>query len=214
MLAGHYAPALALKAVNPRVPLWVLFVGTQLVDIAWGVFVCAGIEKAHIQPGFTESNGLVLEWVVLSHSLVASFLWAAAAGLVAEVLLPRARAGITMAAAVISHWFLDLPMHVADLPLSGTHSTKLGFGLWQDRGLSCLAEAGVLALGAAWWLSTTQPQGTQRWVRGLIGGLMVLAVAAYYGPQPPTITETAVAGLVLYVSMPFLARAADRGRVA
>ena len=38
MLAGHYGPALAMKARFPRVPLWSLFVAVQAVDIAFFIF--------------------------------------------------------------------------------------------------------------------------------------------------------------------------------
>jgi hypothetical protein len=33
MFAGHYGPSLAVRAVRPEVPLWLLFVAAQLVDI-------------------------------------------------------------------------------------------------------------------------------------------------------------------------------------
>ena len=213
MLAGHYAPALLLKVANPRVPLWALFVGVQFVDILWAVFVTTGIERASIEPGFTASNGLVLESVVLSHSLVAAGLWAGLAGLIGSALLPGRGAGPFLAMAVASHWLLDLPMHTPDLPLAGSHSLKLGLGLWNYRFASCALEVGLLSVGLAAFIKRSRPLAGPKWAPATLAAtLLVLAVAGYYGPQPPTIVPTALAGLFLYFTVPILARFADSQR--
>ena len=44
MFVGHYGPAFAIRAARPEVPLWVLFVAAQLVDIAWALLVLGGVE--------------------------------------------------------------------------------------------------------------------------------------------------------------------------
>jgi hypothetical protein len=44
MFVGHYAAALAAKAVEPRAPLWTLIAGAQLIDIGWAGLVMAGVE--------------------------------------------------------------------------------------------------------------------------------------------------------------------------
>ena len=56
--------------------------------------------------------------------------WSAAAGLVAVALGYR-RAAPWIAAAVFSHFLLDVPMHTPDMPILGNDSTKIGFGLWR-----------------------------------------------------------------------------------
>jgi hypothetical protein len=33
MFIGHYGPSFALKAIRPAIPLWLLFIAVQLVDI-------------------------------------------------------------------------------------------------------------------------------------------------------------------------------------
>jgi len=67
VFVGHYAPALVGKAVEPRVPLWMLFVAVQLVDIAWVVLVLLGVERVRIVPGLP-SNPLA-KCIVLSRNL-------------------------------------------------------------------------------------------------------------------------------------------------
>src|SRR5882672_5330388 len=131
MFVGHYSASFALKSAKPAVPLWLLFLAVQAVDIGWGSLVLLGVEHANYVPGFTRSFPLDLYYMPFTHSLVAGLIWAAACG--ALYFMWRKRDGlgaaIVVGLAVLSHWFLDLPVHVADLPLYD-NSMKQGFGLW------------------------------------------------------------------------------------
>jgi hypothetical protein len=75
MFVGHYGPSLAAKALDKSIPLWVLFLAVQLVDIFWAIFVLLGIEKVRIVPGITATNPLDLYYMPYTHSLVAAVLW-------------------------------------------------------------------------------------------------------------------------------------------
>ena len=83
MFVGHYAAALAAKAIEPRAPLWTLAAGCQLVDIGWSAFIIAGIERASVDPTLPGSS-LVLEHMPWTHSLPMTFVWAAGAALLAS----------------------------------------------------------------------------------------------------------------------------------
>lgn len=48
MFVGHYSVSFAAKRVAPSLPLWVLFLAVQLLDVAWSVLVLAGVEKVRI----------------------------------------------------------------------------------------------------------------------------------------------------------------------
>ncbi len=58
MFVGHYGPAFALKPVYKAIPLRVLFIAVQWLDVGWSLVVLAGIEKFRIVPGFTQASGL------------------------------------------------------------------------------------------------------------------------------------------------------------
>ena len=45
MFVGHYGPSFAIKATRPAIPLWLLVVAVQLVDVAWAMLVLLGIEN-------------------------------------------------------------------------------------------------------------------------------------------------------------------------
>ena len=42
MFIGHYGPSFACKAAKPAIPLWVLFLAVQLVDIVWSILCLTG----------------------------------------------------------------------------------------------------------------------------------------------------------------------------
>ena len=82
MFVGHYGVSFAAKRVAPAVPLWVLFVAVQLLDVFWAPLILLGIEKVRIVPGITASNPLDLYYMPYTHSLLAAALWSAGAFLI------------------------------------------------------------------------------------------------------------------------------------
>ena len=134
MFVGHYAASLILKRVDKNASLGMLFLAVQFVDILFFPFVLLGIEHFNIVENYTASTHFELEFMPYTHSLFASFLWAAAV-YIALRLLPLKKAvnknkvAIVMGVAVLSHWFFDLIVHTPDLPLLSDSSTKIGLGL-------------------------------------------------------------------------------------
>jgi hypothetical protein len=109
MLIGHFAPALVLQRTRPLVPLWVLFLATQAVDVLWGIFILTGVAHARIVHGFSESNSLDLYDMPYSHSLVATAVWAVVFASLWRALRPRRRGeALLVGLAVASHFVLDL----------------------------------------------------------------------------------------------------------
>src|SRR5256886_13511425 len=70
MFVGHYGVSLAAKRGDRSIPLWVLFLAVQLLDVFWSLFVLLGVEKVRIVPGITASNPLDLYYMPYTHSLV------------------------------------------------------------------------------------------------------------------------------------------------
>ena len=67
---------MAAKAAKNSIPLWVLFIAVQLLDVAWSFFVLLGNEKVRIGPGITATNPLDLYYMPYTHKLIffASFI--------------------------------------------------------------------------------------------------------------------------------------------
>src|SRR6266704_5395236 len=119
------------KARAKELPLWLLFLAVQIVDVAWCILVLLGIEKVRVVPGITKSLPLDLYYMPYTHSLVAALLWSAAAFVAYRAFRPvgTRAAALVLGVAVLSHWVLDLVVHRPDLPLYD-NSLKVGFGLW------------------------------------------------------------------------------------
>ena len=60
MFTGHYSFSFAGKRAERRIPLWLLFLAVQWIDVMWSILVLLGIEKVRIVPGITASNALDL----------------------------------------------------------------------------------------------------------------------------------------------------------
>ncbi len=81
MFIGHYGVSFAVKRAERSVPLWVLFLSVQFLDVLWAACVLLGIEKVRIVAGITASSPLDLYHMPYTHSLVAALLWSSIAGL-------------------------------------------------------------------------------------------------------------------------------------
>src|SRR5258705_11302369 len=136
------------KRSDGAIPLWVLFLAVQLLDVVWAPLVLLGVEKMRIVPGFTATNPLDLYYMPYTHSLVAALLWSAGAA-TAYRLVGRPsgfRASLLVGGAVLSHWVLDFVVHRPDLPLYD-NSAKVGLGLWNRPVLAFGLEPALLLGG-------------------------------------------------------------------
>ena len=193
MFVGHYAAALAAKAVQPKAPLWAYVLGAQLVDVAWGGLVLAGVEKMSLDRSLP-GNPLVLSHMPYTHSLPATVLWAVAAGLAAAFVLklPRA-AAVAVGLVVASHWALDFLVHRPDLPL-WFGGPKVGLGWWDHPVQEQALEMGLVAIAATAWGWRRGLQGHSGWSAPLfVGFLLVLqlvsVVAPPNGPTPMVVSS-------------------------
>ena len=201
MFIGHYSVSFAAKVVRPTLPLWLLFLAVQIVDVFWAVFVLLGIEKVRIVPGITATNPLDLYYMPYTHGLLTSILWAVAA-VVLSYLIPGIKRWGTAALvgiAVFSHWVLDLVVHRPDLPLYD-NAHKVGLGLWNFPVIAFTLE--VLLLVGGMFLYAAKTNSVNR--RGIYGmmffGLLMIAiqVMVFFGSPPKSATEVAVSALISY----------------
>ena len=216
MFVGHYGPSFAIRAVRPEIPLWVLFIAAQLVDIAWATLVLAGIEKVRIVPGITAANPLDLYYMPYTHSLVAALMWSVAAAVVCRLVFRWKGWGAAawVGAAVLSHWVLDWLVHRPDLPLYG-NTAKVGLGLWNYVGISLVLEV-VMLLGGVWmYLAKTRGLTTAGRHGPMVFVVLMLAVqlASLLGPLPPSPATVAASGLGAYLAFAAVAGWIDRRRV-
>jgi hypothetical protein len=196
MFVGHYGVSFAAKKLDTTIPLWVLFLAVQWLDVVWAPLVLLGIEKVRIVPGFTRTNPLDLYYMPYTHSLVAAALWSVAAAVVYRIAKrASAPASALVGAAVFSHWVLDFIVHVPDLPLYD-NTAKVGLGLWNYPVVAFALEALLLlgAMAAYAWAVPSRRLGV------MLFGLAMLGIHAYvfFGPPPVSSSAAAATALVAY----------------
>jgi hypothetical protein len=201
MFVGHYGPSLAAKALKKTIPLWVLFIAVQWVDVLWSIFVLLGIEKVRIVPGITATNPLDLYYMPYTHSLVAATLWSVAAIITYKVLSNHDgwSAAAIVGMAVFSHWVLDLIVHRPDLPLYD-NTMKVGLGLWNFPIVAFGLEVVFLFVGLYLYLRATKPVSPGGRYGMLIFAVVMLPVQAFvfFGPPPSSDKAAAITALVSY----------------
>ena len=213
LFTGHYSVSFAAKSAEKRIPLWLLFVAVQFIDVLWSIFVLLGIEKVRIVPGITASNALDLYYMPYTHSLLSVLCWSALTYAVCQFVpsLRGRRIRLILSAAVFSHWILDLIVHRPDLALYDSVG-KMGFGLWNYRGAAFALEMAVLFGGAAMLYRTVAHRGR------LIGFVIFLAALQVFGtfffPPPPSDHAAAMTALVSYIVLALVAWWVERGRGA
>ncbi len=207
MLAGHYSAAFLAKSVEPRLPLWMLAIAAQLIDVLWACFVLAGVEHLRIDVSLP-SNPLDLYHMPYTHSLLGALGWAA---LAAAVFAWRRslRASLVVAAAVASHWLLDWVVHRPDL-LLWSGSAKHGLALWNLPVLGIAVEA-FLLIASAWLLLRGGERRLRRGVVTLVSALLALQIALTVGPPPLGPAAVVVSALVLFAAVAWGAWRVERG---
>lgn len=215
MFVGHYGVSFAAKGIEKSIPLWILFIAVQFVDVLWAVFIFAGIEKVRIAPGITATNPLDLYYMPYTHSLLAAVLWSVFGFLVYKFARNSAsRAAFIVGLAVLSHWVLDLIVHIPDLALYD-NTYKMGFGLWNYPAAAFGLEAILLFVGIYFYLRRTSAIS----VIGKFGMpvfgvvLLIFQTIVFFAAPPASPSSAAVTAIVLYAVFAMIAFWLEKYRV-
>ena len=205
MFLGHYAMAFAARRAEPRLSLGTTSLAAQLLDLVWPIFLLLGLERVAIVPNLMRMNALDFVHYPLSHSLLAAGGWAAVVGGVYYGVRRHRRGALIVAALVISHWFLDLPMHRPDLPLWPGDSPRLGLGLWNSFVATVVIELGLFAVGLAMYLRGTRPKDrVGSWaLAGLVAFLLLIFLSGLSGAPPPSERAVGLVTLGLWLFVPW-----------
>ena len=184
MFIGHFAPALIAAARPTAAGLGTLFVAAPLVDIGFAALLIPGIEAMRIVPGITAMNPMDLHHMPYTHSLLGAAIWAGVFGLLVWLTTKRRAAAIGATLVVVSHWFIDLLVHIPDLTLFGT-PPKLGLGLWNHPLVAMPLEIALIGGAFFYYMRRTEAPAAN-WRLWALAGLLVFAQATdWFGPKEP-----------------------------
>jgi hypothetical protein len=146
----HVAVGFASKPLSKKVPIGLLIVATEFLDILAIGFSIIGLEKNGFAP-----------W---SHGLFMAGVWSASMAILGWLIYRSYRTGLLFGFLVFSHWLIDLithPMGVIfggrplppDLPLFFQGSTRVGLGLYNHSIVAAYAtEYGSILVGIAMYV--------------------------------------------------------------
>jgi hypothetical protein len=185
MFIGHWAPAMVAATHKDAPSLPVLFVAAQLVDWAFFLLLIFGVEAMRVTPGMSVMNPLDLYHMPYTHSLLGSAAWAAGLGAIVFAVSRNRSAALIGALIVLSHWFLDLLVHVPDLTIAGS-PPKLGLGLWNHPTIEIPLEL-LLTFGALWLYARKAKPKTVP-LLALAATMLMLQAVNWFGPVEHEVT--------------------------
>jgi hypothetical protein len=117
-------------------------------------------------------------------ALAGSTAWAPFARLGAA----RRRAALLIAAAVFSHWLLDVLVHRPEMPLASTTPPLMGLGLWNSMPVALVIEGAIVMLGLFMFISRSGlPRGRSIAIAVLSLVILAFTVAGMtLAPPPPS----------------------------
>lgn len=214
MFLGHFAMALAAKKADRQLSLGATVLAAQWLDLLWPVLLLTGTESAAIAPA---GAAIPLEFThyPVSHSLLAVVGWALLFAAITFAITRRNRSSWMMALLVLSHWLLDLLVHVPDLPLAFSQVPKWGLGLWLYKIPELMLEMGMFAVAVyLYWKAVPLSTLRARWAWvSLVTFLVVVHIMNSFGAPPPSVQAVAYVGLSQWLLVAW-AWWADRKRPA
>lgn len=197
MFIGHFGVGFAGKKVDSKPSLGTLFMAAQWLDLIWPLFILIGLEKVEIIPGYTAATPLKFTYYPFTHSLLFAIIWGILFGAVYYFFKKNIKVSILLGVLVLSHWILDLIVHVPDLPIFPWSNIKVGLGLWNDVGTTMVLESIIFFGGAYLYFKVTK-------AKNMIGklsfwALIVFLFAVYvmneFGSPPPSVQAIGFVGL-------------------
>lgn len=201
MVIGHYFPSFAAKRVEKNIPLWLLFISAQFIDVVWAVFIITGIEGARIIPGSSGENILDNYYIPFTHSLPGAIVLSGIVFIIFKVIRKSNREALVLALVVFSHWVFDLVSHHPDLPLWG-NSYKVGFGLSNFPVVDLIVQVSLFLIGMALYVRYTEPVSNigKYGVIVFCALVVMIQVAATLPPAAQSPQRLGITMLLIYFS--------------
>jgi hypothetical protein len=203
MFIGHFGLSFAAKKAAPKVSLGTLFIATMFVDIIWPFLLVFHVENVAIVPGYTQSNALEFLYFPYTHSLLAGIIWGMVVGFIYWLCKRDQRGAIVVGLCVLSHWFFDLIVHTADLPLSPFGDFKVGFGLWNHVAISLTMETIIFLAGVYLYATFTKAKTTTgKWALwSFVIFLLIFQFVNTFGPPPSNSIMNLFVSLVTLIAI-------------
>jgi len=204
MFLGHYGVAFAAKRGAPRTSLGLLVFAGEFLDELWPVLLLLGVEQVRVVPGLMVMSPLEFVSYPWSHSLAMAVVWGVLVAAIYFAVRKYGRGSLMLGALVVSHWFLDLPVHQKDLPLWPGVSPKYGWGLWNVPVATYIIEFTIFLAGVSAYTRITRPvDRIGRWGWWIYVTLLAILYVASNGPPPPSVSALAWTSMGIWLFVPW-----------
>ena len=196
MFIGHFGAGFAGKKFSKPASLGTYFMAAQWIDLIWPILLLLGIEKIQVKPGISVVTPLDFSYYPFSHSLVGVIVWGLLFGLVYYLIKKNLKVSVVLGLLVLSHWFLDLLVHIPDLPIFPGESIKVGLGLWNSLAATIILEGLIFGLGVYFYYKVTKAKnkiGTYALI-GLIIFLILIYISNLFSPPPDSVEAIGIVG--------------------
>jgi hypothetical protein len=196
MFLGHFGAGFAGKKFSKSTSLGTYFMAAQWIDLIWPILVLFGIEKVEIDPGISAVTPLDFSYYPFTHSLVGVLVWAILFGTIYYFIKKNYKTSIILGLLVLSHWFLDLLVHIPDLPIFPRDGLKVGLGLWNSYAATIILEGLIFGIGVYFYYKVTKAKNrTGKYsLIGLIAFLISIYVLNLVGPPPDSVEAIGIVG--------------------
>jgi len=196
MFLGHFAAGMAGKKLQPSVSLGTLILAAQFLDLLWPTLLLLNLEHVVISPGKSAVTPLEFSHYPISHSLLLVIGWGILFGILYFAFTKNRGAALLLGMLVVSHWLLDLIVHIPDLPLYPGNSPKLGLGLWNSAVLTVIVEGTIFLVGITLYVRAKRDldQKISWWFWSMVLFLIVIHTMNFFGPPPPSVGAIAGVG--------------------
>ncbi len=117
-----------------------------------------------------------------------------------------------MGFAVFSHWLLDLIVHRPDLAIYDD-TLKVGFGLWNYRGIEFVLEIGILLIGTVLYLKRNGAIARKIGIIIFVAALVLIQTSNTFLRRPPSSDRAfAITALVFYTVFAIIAFVLEKRR--
>ena len=196
MFIGHFGAGFAGKKFSKSASLGTYFMAAQWIDLIWPILVLFGIEKVEIEPGISSVTPLNFSYYPFTHSLVGVLLWSILFGTIYFFIKKNYKTSIILGLLVLSHWFLDLIVHIPDLPIIPGEGLKVGLGLWNSFAATLIVEGLVFTIGLYLYLKSTKTKNKtgNYYLLGLVIFLVAIYISNLIGPPPESAEAIGIVG--------------------
>lgn len=149
---NHAATGLIIKKLYPDVPMTVILVSVQLIEILWVVLNFLDVERTTTENRVKSVSDVHLEYMPFSHSVVSTAVLAAGAWILFALGFKALDVGIAVALGICSHLVLDLISHARDIAIAPfLDSRKFGLGLYEKKPVVAFVFETIYGV-FCWWV--------------------------------------------------------------